>query len=234
MALHYTKSELYNKVHQYKDYLGFNTDEFGLDLVPYCKEFGFLIGAASFNTKGLRGMATVSTDGYSDAIVLNSNRGYLEQNFDCGHEMIHLGIHRDLKQKYFRCMDKFYSNRDGYVEWQANEGAAELLIPYEVFISLIGTYDFKSYRDIRLFKEYACSLFNVSNMVIEYRLEGLKYEIHQYLNGTPMKDIQILSISRQQEKKINVKSINALEYDFYIKETDSWNSSSHFINFESL
>lgn len=233
MALFCTKSELYNKVHQYKDYLGFDTNEYGLDLVSYCKEFGYIIGEVPFNTKGLRGMATVSSDQYSDAILLNSERDYFEKNFDCGHEMMHLGIHRDLKHKYFRCMDKIYPERDGYVEWQANEGAAELLVPYEIFLQLIKTYDFNNYNDIRLFKKFAIGFFNVSKTVIEFRLESLKYEIHQYLNGTPLNDIQLLSSSYQQKNKINVKSINDIERELYEKEMNSW-SSSPLINFDNV
>lgn len=58
---------------------------------------------------------------------------------------------------------------------------------------------------------------------MENRIENLKYETFQYLNGTPLSDIEILSNSQQRKRNITVKSLNDIENDlFFGKEFTKW------------
>lgn len=72
---------------------------------------------------------------------------------------------------------------------------------------------------IRKIRRNFSSYFNVTETVIKYRFESLKYEINQYLNGTPLNEIVILSLNKQREKGINIKSLNDIEDDLFWKES---------------
>ena len=48
-------------------------------------------------------------------------------------------------------------------------------------------------------------------MVMQNRLNALSYETEQYLNGTSLDSIRILSNSQQKREGINTLSLNQLE-----------------------
>ena len=58
-----------------------------------------------------------------------------------------------------------------------------------------------------------------------YRLENLKYEIFQFLNGTPLDSIEVLSSRKQRDRKIKIKSLNDLAEE---------NDSSDFVKLFNL
>lgn len=68
-----------------------------------------------------------------------------------------------------------------------------------------------TWSDFHRFKFELARQFNVTDAVITYRLESLKYEIGQYLNGVPVHRIEILSRSQQRARGIDVKSYNDVE-----------------------
>ena len=142
----------------------------------------------------------------------------MEQNFDCGHEMIHLVLHRNLNQKTFNCFEKVTPNQNIFTEWQANEGAAEFFVPYKVLLPMIKSYPepLTTYTSIEKFKSEMEKQFNVPSAVISYRLENLSYEITQYQSGTPLFQIEILSKKKQAERHISSLSLNQIsDNDFY-------------------
>ena len=95
-----------------------------------------------FKTPGLCDIAMV--DESVDTIVLNTNQSGLEQNFDCAHELVRLFKHRNI-QTYFKCFTKVKPRQNTFIEWQANEGAAQFLVPYQDFIP-----PFHSVKDINV------------------------------------------------------------------------------------
>lgn len=129
------------------------------------------------------------------SIALNKNRDDSMQNFDCMHELIHYFFH-DLPNQPFFCSDSSSVTQNSFQEWQANEGAAQALVPYQLFIpayvSLSQKYahDFWSSAGINI--ELA-ERFNVSISVIQNRINNLGYEIHQFLHGVPLEKISLLS-----------------------------------------
>jgi len=213
MSNYLTKEQLYSYIHQYKRRLGLDYNEYGFNMIQLCKQKGVMLEQLAFKTKHLRGMASIGDTPDDDVILLNSRRNEVEQNFDCGHEYVHLCIHRNLDKKIFNCIDAVYVKQDEYIEWQANEGAAEMLIPYKEFLNLVknGPFNINDPFGIACLKDFAAELFNVTNKVIECRLESLKYEIYQYLNGTSLNDIKMLSLAQQKRQKINILSLNDKE-----------------------
>lgn len=235
MAKYLTKEKLYYEIHKYKAGLGLDYNDYGFNMLQVCKNDGVLLELLPFKTKYLRGMASIGAKREEDVILLNSNRDNIEQNFDCGHEYVHLCIHRDLRQKIFNCIDTIHVKQDEYIEWQANEGAAEMLIPYEAFLSLIkyGPFNINDPDGIAYLKEYAAIKFSVTKKVIEYRLESLKYEIHQFINGVPLSNIQMLSLAQQKRRKINIRSLNDIETMLLNNRKNSI-PDTKFINFNSV
>ena len=219
MGIYYTKESLYKEVANIKKYLGFEELDFNIDLINYCKSNGILVETLPYKTKGLRGMAILGDDNNKDIILLNKNRTRCEQNYDCAHETIHLCIHRKVGLKTFNCFNKVAPNQNPFLEWHANEGAAEFFVPYKTLLPLIrSNKDYLTdYRSIDSFKLSLSEKYSVPEAVINYRLENLKYEIYQYLQGTSIDDIEILSLKQQQQRNINIKSLNNISDEDFSK-----------------
>jgi Zn-dependent peptidase ImmA (M78 family) len=132
-------------------------------------------------------------------------------------------------------MDKIYANQDAFIEWQANEGASELFVPCKVLLPLIKSRygSLTTSSSIRTFRTDMAELFGVTETVIEYRFDSLKYEINQYMQGVPIDEIKILSVSQQKKFRINSKSINDIEKELVKKEIKEC-GRTHFINIESV
>lgn len=227
MGLYYSKEGLYNQIEKIKEFLGFYRSKYGFDLVDFCVNTGTTIETVPFKTQGLRGMAIIGNNEQEDIILLNSNRNTQEQNFDCGHEIIHLYLHRDIGFRSFNCFETVQKSQNPYIEWQANEGAAELFVPYKVFLPLIKEKIGNStdYNVIENAKNEMADMFKVPNAVIKYRLENLKYEIHQYLNGVPIKKLNILSLKQQKNYGINIDSLNTISDNDFMTKCNTWHNS---------
>ena len=206
------KQELYKDVIRIKRFMGFEDYQYGINLVKEYKNFGILTEAVPFKTHALRGMAAIGDKPQPDVILLNSARTPQEQNFDCGHETIHLALHRHTGRFTFNCYSEVSPNQDPFLEWQANEGAAEFFMPHRMFIPLlhdtIGNRLTKSCIDS--FVNLACDMYIVPEMAVRYRLENLKYEIYQYYAGIDLYDIKILSKKQQEKQGLFLKSLNVI------------------------
>lgn len=159
-----------------------------------------------FNDKKIGGFLVKNNYPEKSHIVVNSSKEPIYSLFDLTHELIHFLLHPENRQHY---ISTSLCNVDNF-EWQANEGAAELLVPYKKFIPLFVKYikNCKNYNQyIELIKKMS-DIFIVSTAVIEYRVSGLKYEINQYENGINIDELEFLSQRAQEELGINIKSYN--------------------------
>lgn len=226
MGLYYSKEGLYREVWQIKEFLGIYRDTYNFDLMDYCIDNGTIIESVPFKTHGLRGMAIIGDELHEDIILLNKKRSKCEQNFDCGHEVIHLCLHRQVGQRSFNCFDNVQKTQNPFIEWHANEGSAELFVPYKVFIPLVKEKIGNStdYHVIESAKAEMASIFNVPEAVIRYRLENLKYEIYQYINGIPLDCLEILSLRQQKQRNINILSLNDISDNDFSKHYQEWYS----------
>ena len=226
MSLYYSKEGLYREVGRIKEFLELYRNEYGFDLINYCTDNGTIIEYLPFKTHGLRGMAVIGDEFQEDIILLNKKRSKIEQNFDCGHEFIHLCLHREIGQRSFNCFENIQETQNSFIEWHANEGSAELFVPYKIFIPLVKEKIGNStdYHVIESAKTEMASIFNVPETVIRYRMENLKYEIFQYLNGVPLDKIEILSLRQQRQRNINILSINDISDNDFENNYQKWRS----------
>lgn len=162
----------------------------------------------AFYTHGFCGAAI--TGRRTDTIILNTRRSEAERNFDCAHEMIHLSRHRDREISCFQCFESAFPARDGFLEWEANEGAAELLVPYRLLLPLAAEAfpAFRSSRDVARFKLFLAARFGVSGGMVFQRLENLKWEIQQHLSGIPLSEISLCSQRELDSQGRSVLSLN--------------------------
>lgn len=235
------KEQLYKKVLRMKHCLIFAPYQYGINIVRRW-DYGIKLERIPFKTRGLRGMSYPGTKPQPDIILLNSKRSEVEQNFDCAHELVHLTMHRHLNKQVFNCFDGSTApNQDPFLEWQANEGAAEFFVPYKVFIphlkECIGNNP--SQGNIEEFKRYAADLYCVPPAVIKYRIESLKYEILQYYSGITINNLQIISKRQQERMGLYIRSLNEIGHDdkldihsyIEMKNRSGWNQNGFRIDF---
>ena len=167
----------------------------------------FDVTAQDFKNPGLCGIAFAGEK--VDTILLNKHRTPIEQNFDCGHELLHLSKHRNKQAHY--CLTYAQGQQNSFLEWEANEGAAQLLIPYQDFIPRFLTYfnhpDTSSSYSIQ---DKLAAHYGVTTQVINIRINSLSYEIDQYCNGVPLQEIQLLSRSQLKKRGITPTHYSAL------------------------
>lgn len=150
------------------------------------------------------------------SIALNKNRNKQMQNFDCMHELIHYFLHTGTD---FNCLcneDKKHSiNQNQSHEWQANEGAAQALVPYQSFIPsyviLARQRGQLLHWDDVVINELSHE-YDVTPVVIRYRIESLRYEIAQYMQGIPISKLKILSASEIKKKNLEETCKHAKDY----------------------
>ncbi len=215
-----TKHKLYNFVADLRKELGITLSNYPVDAIDICGNLpNTELRQRKFNTNGLCGAIMMGNK--SDVIILNSNRNAGEMNFDCAHEITHKFKHRGKGIDSFSCVN-LKTQRDpsvSFFEWEANEGGAELLVPFCLLLPRIASYwPFKSWQDIVAMKEDLSYEFGVSPAVIHYRCESLRYEIHQYLSGLPLSAVEVISNTEQKNRRIKVKSIDDIENEMLEKE----------------
>lgn len=210
-----TKQELYRFIDRLRIQLGAKTFSQPIDTVAFChNQKNIELIYHPFSTTGFCASALLGEKG--DTIILNSCHTKEELNFDCGHELIHLTKHRGLGLSSFQCFDTLRPKQDPFIEWEANEGAAELTIPYRSFLPLLSDAfpRLRTWQDMDFLRYRLAQTYHVTETVIAFRIESLKYEFFQYLGGTPLENIQILSRRQLSRQGVSVLSLNELEERF--------------------
>ena len=209
-----SKAELYQCVDAFRQQVGLDKVYKNIHFVRWCRNSGFArVEEVPFRTRALRGMAYLADNpDESNVILLNKSRSNYEQTFYCAHEMIHIGLHSNEQIHTFQCFDQPCQN--DFLEWQANQGGAELTLPYRDFLPLIRA-NFPAITDpsfYRLFRFNVADRFRTTESVVQLRFEDMKYEIAQYLNGTPLSRLEFLSARQLQRRGISVPSITDLAF----------------------
>lgn len=230
MSHYYTKKELYHQIGLIRKHVfKCSESEYPFPLAKWITEInGVAFKTLPFKTKALRAMAYIAEDFSQNHVVLvNNSLSEYEQNFYCGHELIHLCCHKNERSKVFKCYDSIMPNQDPFLEWQANEGAAEFMVPYKILLQKIKDRidAIDSFSDIHFFKLELANEFLVTEKVMELRLENLKYEIAQYINGVELENIVLMSRKEQKKRKISVLSLNDIENQMFENELRKWKNS---------
>lgn len=155
-------------------------------------------------TPKLRGMAHIP----SRSVVIDAKISPPEINFHCMHEIMHHVFHSDRPTKIYNTYDDTQADQDPFIEWQANEGAAQFLVPYQIFIpdyiKVSRECAHNTFPDTDVENILAQKYF-VSSKVIHNRIDSLNYEIYQYLNGVSIEKIDIRSKSYLQKTGWNLR-----------------------------
>lgn len=207
------KAKLYTDIDSFRDSIGvpLNCSMNVVEMLGFFKRVRLVYH--DFNTHGFCGIAFVGEK--EDAISLNLRRSPIEQNFDCAHELVHLIKHRNIRQE-FKCFTTAKPQQDYFLEWQANEGAAQLLVPYQDFIprfvDLLKT-------DTTGIEHILAQYYFVTGKVIALRMDNLSYEIDQYRNGVPIEQLELLSRTQRERRRIRSTC-----YSDLCSYTLDWNS----------
>ena len=137
---------------------------------------GMEVRCHPFETKGFHGFIVTSDDKRCARIVLNSLRSPAEQTFDLSHELIHYALHPPTLQ---------VRSRAPFLEWQADEGAAELLLPRAFLLRFLhdarGRVREPAQADalIRLLARRQ----GVTSVMVRRRIWNLRLDVLQVLGG---------------------------------------------------
>lgn len=176
------------------------------DIKSCCASNNIQLVTRKFDTSGFCGAACVGKK--HDTIILNERRNDKERMFDFVHELIHTRKHRNNEHQEFACFDK---SQDSFIEWEANEGAAEFLVSYKIFIpQFCELYDMYTSKPVEWDLEYGsmslvqalADSFSATEMIIKNRIRNLSYEIDQYRNGVKTDSILLLSAKQQEQRGI--------------------------------
>lgn len=173
-----------------------------------------------FQSPALRGMCSPGKPGQEDIILLSSRLSDRERGFYAAHEWIHLCCHRNEQKAPFRCNDYTTPRQDSYQEWQANEGAAEILMPWQLVLQYIldNPPDLSSRTSLVRLRLQLADRFGVSDQMAAVRLESLRYEIACALSGQPLDSIELLSFHEQQRRGIQVRSLEETARELFLRE----------------
>ena len=210
---YWNKKKLYIEIDKLRLKLGIDYDISSYPISPIklaknsCKNL--LIETISFSSSNICGILYKGDT--TTTIALNNKRDTPMQNFDCMHELIHYFIH-DISYCQLICSDNTI-DQDKYIEWQANEGAAQFLVPYQIFIPRYLELEEQHANSVWYdSKETLAELFNVTTAMITNRIKNLEHSIlHYKLNKNKINDINkdILIISNIKAQKMGL--VNTLE-----------------------
>lgn len=221
MELHLSKKKLYTEVSEVRKKLHIRAYE-PVDIVDVMQYYMGLnhtlfLKLWPFDSRKIGGITIIGDK--ITTMILNSHRTREERRFDWAHETIHYYLHRDIEIPIFNCIDlnshQKLNTEDAILEWQANEGAAELLLPYKCFIIKFCEAFRRNMKSDPYFKfRYAGSTaeslafyYGLSKPVIENRIKSLTCEIYQFLAGIDPDDIKVISRNQQEKAHINIGSI---------------------------
>ena len=126
--------------------------------------------------------------------LLNGARTSQSQRFTLAHEMVHFMLHPRIPQRI--CRD---SAAAGSVplEWEANEGAAELLLPYRRMLPFLASMAALPFPQK---VQRISARFQVSLITARFRLEGLKGDWEDYMSGTALSALPLLSRRAREQR----------------------------------
>lgn len=203
-----SKKSLYTTIDYIRTQLGIDLDDHPDKYKFYSDELAKVVNIelVQFDSKRLCGLIVKNELPKQSTVIINSSKSSDSQKFALMHELVHFFAH-PIPKKPFLCDE---SNKSDPLEWQANEGSAEILVPYRIFIPRIADLIRKcsDYMDYVSVSYILADEFATSVPIITNRMNSLVYEINQYIEGIPLDRIKILSKSKREKLNLKVKSLN--------------------------
>lgn len=210
MELYANKAEVYASVGRLRQKTGVTLRSYPIDPHEILSRYPrIIIREKAFTTPGLRGVALVAGCREDPHIIfLELFRTKKEQKFDLSHELYHISFHGKFTSA-FHCMDTDTGAVAQYpqLEWQANAGAAEYLMPYKLVIPFLSeNIDcYPSLLGLRYLTAEVAKRFAVTLAAAELRVYELQYEVWQLYSGTDIN--AIVPLSRTQQRRAG-KAVN--------------------------
>ena len=211
------KEELYRKVQKTREHLGIGEWYYPLPYLPTIIPLytDIYVRETPLITPGLRGMTVSDPETGSLAMLLDLSSPKEVRHFAAAHELIHCEHHPIIRGATFKSYDTIGHMQNRFLEWEANEGAAEFIMPYQIFIPLFFAYVECHDGMIRHAVEDLAIFFRVNVAAIDYRIASLRYELWQYAFGIPIRQITVMSASLQKKKGIHVNGAIDSTYDLW-------------------
>ena len=191
------KRDLYKAVDVLREILDISLKDYPIDIfsVIKCLHRYINIRYESFRDKSFGGFLIKNGSDDTSHIILNKNLAYPDWTFGCAHELIHYFCHDSENTYLIRPNSEKFND---IYEWQANEGAAELLLPYKIFIKeYFESMDY--YKNESDTVKGIARAYHVREKVVNYRINNLAYEMVQYKAGVPLKEIELVSKRKLRE-----------------------------------
>ena len=170
-----TKETIYRTIDKLRYSLGISSYPINAKLIAQSCCKAPKIEYLDFDTNDICGI--LYKGDVSTTIALNRSRSESQQNFDCMHEEIHYFSH-DISYCKCVCSEKVI-RQERSIEYQANEGAAQLLVPYQDFIPrFVGCLGKKQQHP--WIQNDLAEFYCVTPQVINNRMDNLSYEIDQF------------------------------------------------------
>lgn len=132
---------------------------------------------APFRTERI---CALSSPGEPDVILLNRNKPEPVLRFAMAHELIHTRLHRDIPCAFL--IEDPLASRDPVLEREANDGAAELLLPWREIVPLMAEYRVSLGNNCYgAFCARICAAKRVSRKVAEIRARELWHVMQVYI-----------------------------------------------------
>ena len=156
-----------------------NIKKYPVDIEKITKNLGIEIRKMKFSNDNVSGAIKIKGKQGKPIIVVNEDHHEHRQRFTIAHEIGHFilhsigGMHVDSNNVYFRDANAT-SNTSNIKEIQANQFAAELLMPREAVINdLEGSYKLSDCdKDLKIISKLA-DKYNVSQQAMMIRVGGL-------------------------------------------------------------
>lgn len=141
-----------------------------------------------FTNERLRGILVRAGRHYG--VILDTRLTQAERRFTLTHEIVHFELH------YGESGGATF--QDGGFEYQADEGAAELLMPYRDFIPRAASMRRRYLKSQTAAVAALAAFYRLDCEIVRRRLTSLSYELDLYRKGVPVCEIEPLSSRRRQ------------------------------------
>lgn len=158
------------------------------DPYAFAEARGFLLAQHRFTNERLHGILVRTGKQYG--IILDTRLTPAQQRFTLTHEIVHFELHYgETGAATFH---------DEGTEYQADEGAAELLMPYRDFIPRAAFMRRKFLKDQTAAITTLAAFYKLDCESVRRRLVSLSYELDLYRKGVPVCDLKLTSFRRRQ------------------------------------
>lgn len=142
--------------------LGIGENDYPVDSIKIAEYFkdNLEIEYLNFHSASIGGIMYKGR--HKSRMALNNMRTEKGQNFDCMHELMHYWFHPEGCNL---CLDACFTKQNSIREWQANEGAAQILMPKELFT--------RRYMEFKGSIQRLSDYFFVGERAVEYRVSNL-------------------------------------------------------------